>query len=180
MKKLLLLGAGLITMSFMPATGTKSLHDFKTKTLDGKEFNFASLKGKKVMIVNTASECGYTPQYKDLEALYEKYKDKNFVIVGFPCNDFGGQEPGNSTEIQSFCSKNYGVTFPMMEKVSITANPAPIYKWLTTKSENGVMDATVKWNFNKFLIDGNGHLVKYYASATKPMDEEIVKWIEGK
>lgn len=178
MKKLLMLGAAVIAMAFAPAS--KSLYDFKTKTLDGKDFDLASLKGKKVMIVNTASECGYTPQYKDLEALYEKYKDKNFVIVGFPCNDFGGQEPGTSTEIQSFCSKNYGVTFPMMEKVTITSNPAPIYQWLTHKSENGVTDATVKWNFTKFLVDENGHLVKYYASATKPMDPEIIKWIEGK
>jgi len=179
MKKLFtLLSIFLITMAFT-TSGTKTLHDFKTKGLDGKEFDFASLKGKKVMIVNTASECGYTPQYKDLEALYEKYKSKNFVIVGFPCNDFGGQEPGSSAEIHSFCQKNYGVTFPMMEKVGITANTAPVYKWLTHKSENGVLDATVKWNFNKFLVDEKGQLVKYYASETNPMDPEITKWIEN-
>ena len=120
---------------------------------------------KKVLIVNTASECGYTPQYKDLEALYEKYKSKNFVVIGFPCNDFGGQEPGTSNDIKAFCTKNYGVTFQMMEKVSIATSP--IYKWLTSKAENGVLDATVKWNFNKFLIDEKGQLVKYLPSNTK-------------
>ena len=176
MKKLFILALAAITMAF--TTSTKTIHEFKVKTLEGADFNFASLKGKKVLIVNTASECGYTPQYKDLEALYEKYSSKNFVIVGFPCNDFGGQEPGTSAEIKTFCTKNYGVTFPMMEKVNIATSP--VYKWLTSKAENGVLDATVKWNFNKFLIDENGHLVKYFASNVKPMDPEITKWIEGK
>lgn len=156
----------------------KTLHEFKAKTLEGATFNFADLKGKKVLIVNTASECGYTPQYKDLEALYEKYKSKNFVIIGFPCNDFGGQEPGTSTDIKTFCSKNYGVTFQMMEKVSIATSP--VYKWLTSKAENGVLDATVKWNFNKFLINEKGQVVKHLASGVKPLDAEITNWIEGK
>lgn len=177
MKKLFTLALAVITMAFT-TSGNKNLHEFKAKTLEGKDFNFADLKGKKVLIVNTASECGYTPQYKDLEALYEKYKAKNFVIIGFPCNDFGGQEPGTSADIKSFCTKNFGVTFPMMEKVSIATSP--IYKWLTHKAENGVIDATVKWNFNKFLVDENGHLVKYLASGVKPMDAEITNWIEGK
>ena len=177
MKKLFILALSVITMAFT-TSNTKSLHDFKAKTLEGSDFNFANLKGKKVLIVNTASECGYTPQYKDLEALYEKYKSKNFVVIGFPCNDFGGQEPGTSKDIKAFCTKNYGVTFQMMEKVSI-AN-SPIYKWLTKKSENGVLDATVKWNFNKFLVDEKGNLVKYLPSNTKPMDVEITNWIEGK
>lgn len=177
MKKLFILALSAITMAFT-TSGTKSLHDFKAKTLEGGDFDFASLKGKKVLIVNTASECGYTPQYKDLEALYEKYKSKNFVVIGFPCNDFGGQEPGSSNEIKAFCTKNYGVTFQMMEKVSIATSP--IYKWLTSKAENGVLDATVKWNFNKFLVDEKGHLVKYLPSNTKPMDAEITNWIEGK
>ena len=177
MKKLFFLALAAITMAFT-TSGTKNLHEFKTKTLEGKDFNFADLKGKKILIVNTASECGYTPQYKDLEALYEKYKDKNFVIVGFPCNDFGGQEPGTSADIKAFCTKNFGVTFPLMEKVSIATSP--IYKWLTSKAENGVLDASVKWNFNKFLVDENGHLVKYLASGVKPMDAEITNWIEGK
>ena len=177
MKKLFTLALAAITMAFT-TSGTKNLHNFKAKTLDGKDFNFADLKGKKVLIVNTASECGYTPQYKDLEALYQKYSSKNFVIIGFPCNDFGGQEPGTSAEIKSFCSKNFGVTFPMMEKISISTSP--IYKWLTHKTENGVLDATVKWNFNKFLVDEKGNLVKYLSSSVKPMDAEITKWIEGK
>ena len=177
MKKILVVVLAAITMAFT-SSGTKTLHDFKAKTLEGTDFNFADLKGKKVLIVNTASECGYTPQYKDLEALYEKYSSKNFVIISFPCNDFGGQEPGNSSDIKSFCSKNFGVTFQMMEKVSIATSP--IYKWLTSKTENGVLDATVKWNFNKFLVDEKGHLVKYLDSKVKPMDAEITNWIEGK
>jgi glutathione peroxidase len=177
MKQLFILTLTAISMAFT-TSGTKNLHEFKAKTLDGKDFNFADLKGKKVLIVNTASECGYTPQYKDLEALYKKYSSKNFVVIGFPCNDFGGQEPGTSADIKSFCIKNYGVTFQMMEKVSIAKSP--IYKWLTTKSENGVLDATVKWNFNKFLIDEKGNLVKYLASSVKPTDPEITNWIEGK
>jgi glutathione peroxidase len=177
MKQLFILTLTAISMAFT-TSGTKNLHEFKAKTLDGKDFNFADLKGKKVLIVNTASECGYTPQYKDLEALYKKYSSKNFVVIGFPCNDFGGQEPGTSSDIKSFCTKNYGVTFQMMEKVSIAKSP--IYKWLTTKSENGVLDATVKWNFNKFLIDEKGNLVKYLASSVKPTDPEITNWIEGK
>ena len=177
MKKLFTIALAAITMAFT-TSGTKSLHEFKAKTLEGKDFNFSSLKGKKILIVNTASECGYTPQYKDLEALYKKYSAKNFVVIGFPCNDFGGQEPGTSSDIKSFCQKNYGVTFQMMEKVSISTSP--IYKWLTSKAENGVLDATVKWNFNKFLVDENGKLVKYLGSNTKPMDAEITNWIEGK
>lgn len=176
MKKIFTLALAAITMAF--TTSTKTIHEFKVKTIEGADFNFASLKGKKVLIVNTASECGYTPQYKDLEVLYKKYSSKNFVIIGFPCNDFGGQEPGSDAEIKAFCTKNYGVTFPMMEKVSIATSP--VYKWLTSKSENGVLDASVKWNFNKFLIDENGHLVKYLASNVKPMDAEITNWIEGK
>ena len=176
MKNLFIIALTAFTMSF--TSSTKNLHSFKAKTLEGKEFDFASLKGKKVLIVNTASECGYTPQYKDLQALSAKYSSSNFVIIGFPCNDFGGQEPGTGTEIKSFCQKNYGVTFQLMEKVSIATSP--IYKWLTYKSENGVLDAEVKWNFNKFLIDEKGHLVKYLPSSVKPMDAEITKWIEGK
>lgn len=177
MKKLFTLIVIATTMAFT-TSGTKNLHEFKAKTLDGKDFDFADLKGKKVLIVNTASECGYTPQYKDLEALYEKYSSKNFIIIGFPCNDFGGQEPGTSADIKSFCSKNFGVTFPMMEKISISTSP--IYKWLTSKEENGVLDAKVNWNFNKFLIDEKGNVVKYLSSKVKPMDVEITNWIEGK
>ncbi|MFL5752549.1 MAG: glutathione peroxidase [Bacteroidia bacterium] len=181
MKKILSITAISLLLAFRTGGDSKSVHQFKVKTLEGKEFDFSSLKGKKVLIVNTASECGYTPQYKGLEELYEKYKDKNFVIIGFPCNDFGGQEPGTNDEIKSFCSKNYGVTFQMMDKVTVKGeNAAPIYKWLTQKSLNGVADSEVKWNFNKYLIDENGKLVKYLPSGVKPMDAEITSWIEGK
>jgi glutathione peroxidase len=176
MKKLFAITLAAIAMAFT-TSGTKNLHQFQVKTLEGADFNFADLKGKKVLIVNTASECGYTPQYKDLEALYEKYKSKNFVIVGFPCNDFGGQEPGTGAEIKAFCTKNFGVTFPLMEKVSI--DKSPVYQWLTHKTENGVLDAKVKWNFNKFLVDEKGNLVKYLDSKVKPMDTEITSWIES-
>ena len=165
-------------MSTFLGMDTKSIHQFKVKNLEGQDFDFATLKGKKVMIVNTASECGYTPQYKGLQALYEKYKNKNFVIIGFPCNDFGGQEPGGAAEIRGFCTKNYGVTFPMMEKISVT--PSPVYLWLQDKDKNGIETSQVSWNFNKYLIDEKGHLVKHLDSKIKPDSEEITKWIEGK
>ena len=152
----------------------KSIHSFSVKALDGSTINFADYKGKKILVVNTASECGYTPQYKELEALYEKYKEK-LVIVGFPANNFGGQEPGSNTEIKTFCEKNYGVTFPMAEKISVKGNDtAPVYKWLTSKAENGVLDADIKWNFNKFLLDENGHIIAKFDSGTTPMSEEII------
>ena len=165
-------------MSSFIETDPKSIHQFKVKTLEGQEFDFASLKGKKVMVVNTASKCGFTPQYKELQELYDKYKDKNFVIIGFPCNDFLSQEPGTSAEIREFCTKNFGVTFPMMEKITISTSP--VYKWLKDKDLNGVESSKVSWNFNKYLIDENGHLVKHIGSKTKPNDDEITKWIEGK
>jgi len=181
MKKLLTLSTIIIlAMSFTTFTN-KTLHDFKSKTLDGKDFSFSSLKGKKIMIVNTASECGYTPQYKDLQALYEKYKNANFIIIGFPCNDFGGQEPGTAGEIQSFCSKNYGVTFPLMEKVAVKGDAkCEIYKWLTSKAENGVEDSKVNWNFNKYLIDEKGNYIKHLGSGVNPLDKEVTEWIEKK
>jgi glutathione peroxidase len=174
----IIIAVTLLIMSAFIDTDTKSIYQFKVKTLEGQDFDFATLKGKKIMVVNTASECGFTPQYKELEAIYEKYKDKNFVIIGFPCNDFGGQEPGGATEIRSFCTKNYGVTFPLMEKVSVVT--APIYLWLKDKDKNGVESSKVSWNFNKYLIDENGHLVKHLGSMTKPDSDEITKWIEGK
>lgn len=169
----------LFCFAFMPST--KTIYDFKITDIEGKEFPMTQLKGKKVMIVNTASEYGYTPQYKDLQELYIKYKDKNFIIIGFPTNNFGGQEPGTNTEIKSFCTKNYGVTFPMMSKISVKGDDiAPIYKWLQNKTENGVGDGEVKWNFHKFLLDENGKWVRSVGSKTKPTDDEIIKWIEGK
>lgn len=151
----------------------KSIYDFKVEALEGGTIDFAGFKGKKILIVNTASKCGYTPQYKELEALYEKYKDK-LVIVGFPANNFGRQEPGTNTEIKAFCEKNYGVSFPMAAKVSVKGDDmAPIYQWLTQKSQNGVLDAEIKWNFNKFLIDENGKMIAYFPSKVSPVSEEI-------
>lgn len=158
-----------------------SIHQFKAKDINGNEVDFSKFKGKKLLIVNTASECGFTPQYKDLEALYQKYKDKNFLIIAFPCNDFGGQEPGDAEQIKTFCQKNYGVSFLIMEKISIKGdNPHPIYQYLTQKEKNGVMSSKVMWNFQKYLIDENGYLVNYYYSNTNPLSEKITNWIEGK
>ncbi len=164
---------------FTTTSNMKTFHDFKVNDINGKPFDLSSLKGKKIMVVNTASECGYTPQYDALQKLYEKYSSKNFTIIGFPCNDFGGQEPGNEGEIAAFCKKNYGVTFPMMSKVKITGDsPSEIYEWLLKKSLNGVEDSEVKWNFFKYLIDENGKYVKLFSSKTLPNDAEIIKWIE--
>ncbi|GHV25273.1 glutathione peroxidase [Bacteroidia bacterium] len=155
-----------------------SIYDFTVKTIDGEDFALSSLKGKKVMIVNVASKCGLTPQYAQLEELYKQYKDSNFVIIGFPANNFGAQEPGTNEDIKEFCTRNYGVTFPMMEKISVKGEDIhPLYKWLTTKAENGVEDAEVTWNFQKFLIDEQGHWVKSIAPKTKPDDEEIINFV---
>lgn len=157
-----------------------NFHQFKATTLDGGELDFSSLKGKKVLVVNVASKCGLTPQYEDLQKLYSDYGGDNFEIVGFPANNFMGQEPGNSEKIAEFCEKNYGVTFTMMEKVSVKGkDQSPIYKWLTSKNENGVMDGKVSWNFEKFLIDEDGNLVKNLEPKTSPVDGEIVKWLAG-
>lgn len=150
----------------------------KVKTIDGTEFDYAQLKGKKVLIVNTASECGYTPQYEDLEKLYQAYKDK-LIILGFPANNFGGQEPGTNEEIKEFCKSKFNVTFPMFEKISVLGDDmAPLYKWLTSKDLNGWNDQQPKWNFNKYLLDEEGNLVKYYSSAVKPMSDEIVSQLK--
>lgn len=162
-------------------TTMKSIYDFKVKTLDGKEFDMASLKGKKLLIVNTASECGYTPQYAELEELYKKYKAKNFEVIGFPSNQFGEQEPGTDEQIKAFCQKNYNVTFPMMSKIDVKGeNAHPLYRYLTHQIENGVLDSEVKWNFQKYLVDENGKLVKVVKHSTSPMDQEIINWIESK
>ncbi|WP_396147949.1 glutathione peroxidase [Flavobacterium sp.] len=162
-------------------TGTmnkENIYQFKVKDLSGDEFDFASLKGKKILIVNTASKCGLTPQYKDLEAIYEKYKDKNFVVVGFPANNFGKQEPGTNDEIGAFCQKNYGVTFPMMSKVSVKGSDmCELYQFLTQKSRNGLQDSQVEWNFQKYLINENGELEKVVSPQVLPTDAEIVDWI---
>lgn len=158
----------------------ETIYQFKVQDLEGNEFDFSSLKGKKILIVNTASKCGLTPQYKDLQAIYDKYKDKNFVVVGFPANNFASQEPGTNEEIASFCERNYGVTFPMMEKISVKgADMHPVYQFLTQKSKNGLQDSNVKWNFQKYLINENGELEKVIAPKTLPTDKEIIAWIEN-
>jgi len=164
----------MVVLWMLPST---SIYDFKVPSLDGNTIDLAKYKGKNILIVNTASQCGYTKQYAELEQLYEKYKG-NLVIVGFPANNFGEQEPGTNAEIKEFCSKNYGVTFPMAEKISVKGDDIdPLFKWLTSKQENGVMDAEIKWNFTKFLIDKNGKLVAVFPSAVTPMSEEITKYL---
>ena len=150
-----------------------TIYDFTIKGLDGGTIDFSKYKGKKILIVNTASKCGYTPQYEGLEALYEKYKDK-LVVVGFPANNFKSQEPGTNAEIKEFCKQNYGVTFPMAAKISVKGDDvAPIYKWLCNKAENGVLDAEIKWNFNKFLLDENGKIIAKFDSDVTPMSETL-------
>ncbi len=157
----------------------KTLYDFTVKDIDGKEFNMSQLKGKKVLIVNVASKCGFTPQYKELESLYQEYKDKNFIIIGFPANNFLHQEPGTNDQIKAFCTLNYGVSFPMMSKISVKGKDiAPIYKWLTMKSENGKFDAPVKWNFQKFMIDEEGRLVDFVPTRQSPRCDKIINWLK--
>ena len=158
----------------------QTIYQFKVEDLSGNVFDFASLKGKKIMIVNTASKCGLTPQYKDLEAVYKEYKDKGFVIVGFPANNFASQEPGTNEEIQTFCQLNYGVTFPMMDKVSVKGDDmCEVYKFLTQKSKNGLQDSQVEWNFQKYLIDEKGELVKVIKPKTLVTEPEVINWIKS-
>ena len=158
----------------------KTLHDYQSQTLRGESFDFDKLKGKRVLIVNTASECGFTPQYEKLQELYENLGGEDFTIIGFPSNDFGGQEPGSDEDIKNFCQKNFGVTFPMMSKTPVTGDKAhPIYQWLTQESKNGVSDASVSWNFNKFLIDAQGRWVAHYPSQVSPLDDRIKAFARG-
>ena len=156
----------------------KSFYDFTATTIDGKSFPLSQLKGKKVLVVNTASKCGYTPQYAKLETLYKKYGGDNFIIIGFPANNFLRQEPGTNQEIQQFCQLNYGVTFPMMAKISVKGKEIdPLYQWLTSKAENGVMDAKIKWNFQKFMINPDGTLAGMATPGESPTSDKIVSWI---
>jgi glutathione peroxidase len=160
-------------------TEKQNIYQFKVEDIAGNIFDFSTLTGKKIMIVNTASKCGFTPQYAELEKLYEKYKDSGFVIIGFPSNNFLWQEPGSNQEIASFCQKNYGVTFPMMSKTDVKGSKKhPVYQFLTEKEKNGLDDSKVKWNFQKYLIDREGHLSKIVPPKTTPMDKEIIDWIE--
>lgn len=158
----------------------QTIYQFQVEDLYGDTFDFSTLKGKKVMIVNTASKCGLTPQYEELEKLYKTYKDKNFIIIGFPANDFMSQEPGSNEEIAEFCTKNYGVSFPMMGKISVKGKDMhPIYQFLTEKSKNGVEDSKVKWNFQKYLIGEEGKLEKVIDPTVKPLDQSIIDWINN-
>ncbi len=177
-----MLSATVLLYAFIKRKGkpTSSIYSFKVKTIEGSILDFSTLKGKKILIVNTASKCGFTPQFEQLEKLYERYKDKNFVVVGFPCNQFGSQDPGTGEDIKSFCTKNYGVSFPMMEKINVKGvDAAEIYKWLTSKKENGVENSSVKWNFQKYMIDENGFLIGHLASFKSPDSKKIINWIEG-
>jgi len=170
--KTLLLFIALSVSCF--AFSQKTLHDFTVVDIEGNDYQLSQLKGKKVLIVNTASKCGLTPQYKDLEKLYETFKDSNFIIIGFPANDFLKQEPGSDNEIAEFCQKNYGVSFPMMSKISVKGKKIhPLYEWLTseTKSE-------VQWNFQKYMVDESGKIVGYLSPRTSPLSDEIVNWIK--
>ncbi len=165
-------------LAFSLFASAQSIHGFKVKSIDGGQIDFSKFKGKKIMVVNTASKCGYTPQYELLQKIYSQYKDK-LVIIGFPCNQFGGQEPGSNEEIVEFCQKNYGVNFPLADKVDVKGGTqAPIYQWLTQKTKNGVLDATIGWNFNKFLLDESGKMLAYFPSNVKPDSEAILSYLK--
>lgn len=157
-----------------------NLYNFKVTDIDGKEFDMSSLKNKKVMIVNVASKCGFTPQYEELQDLYDSYKDKGFVIIGFPANNFKNQEPGTNEEIKEFCANNYSITFPLMEKISVKGDDiAPIYEWLTNKKKNGVTDQEVTWNFQKYLIDEHGNIINVLMPKDSPKSKVVLDWLEG-
>jgi glutathione peroxidase len=158
----------------------RTFHDFTVQSIDGQDISLSEFAGKKILVVNTASKCGLTPQYADLQKLYAEFGGEEFVILGFPANNFLKQEPGTNEEIAAFCEANYGVSFPMMAKNSVKGEDQhPLYRWLTSKEENGVEDSEVSWNFQKFLIDEKGHLVKVLSPRTSPYDDQILSWIKG-
>jgi glutathione peroxidase len=161
------------------AASPKSVLDFKMRDIDGKEVKLKKYKGNVILLVNTASKCGYTPQYEGLEAVYEKYKDKGFVTLGFPANNFGGQEPGTEAEIKEFCTSKYHVTFPMFAKISVKGEDAdPLYKFLTSKETNPNFGGDITWNFNKFLVDRNGNVVARFTSKDTPQSDKVTQAIE--
>lgn len=174
----------LMLLCFVAITATAvaqsatSFYDYKMTDINGNTFDMSELKGKKVLLVNTATQCGYTPQFSDMEKLYKEYKDKNFVVVAIPSDDFGDKEPGSNAEIKNYVEKNYGVTFPMMAKTSVKGeNEAPLYKWLTEKDLNGVMDTKVAWNYQKYMIDENGKLVGVIDPKESPSSDKVVEWL---
>jgi glutathione peroxidase len=157
-----------------------SVYDFTVKDIDGKDVSLSAYKGKVLVFVNVASKCGLTPQYNEIQAFYDKYKDKGVVVLGFPANNFAGQEPGSNTDIKTFCTSNYGVTFPMFSKVSVKGgDQAPLYTYLTHKDKNGVEDAAVTWNFQKFLVNRNGQLVKSFSPQTTVENEKFLEAVQG-
>ena len=179
MKKILFtaIALAIITMTGIAQTG-KSFHDFRVETLEGEPFDLAKLKGMKVLVVNTASKCGFTPQYADLQKLYEDYRDEDFMVIGFPANNFMKQEPGTNEDIREFCTRNYGVSFPMMAKISVKGKDMhPVYRWLTRKEANGKMDSSVKWNFQKYMVNEDGSLEGVVSPRTSPFDSRIIEWI---
>ena len=171
----------LISLLLVTAINAQtSFYSFTVEDINGEPFALEQLKGKKVMVVNVASKCGYTKQYEQLQQVYAEYGGEDFVIIGFPANNFLKQEPGTNEEIKTFCSVNYGVTFPMMSKISVKGDDqADVYKWLTSKELNGFEDSKVKWNFQKYLISADGQLEKVISTKTSPDDEEIINWIKG-
>jgi glutathione peroxidase len=174
-----LLGPLLFMAMPSAVAGQQRFYDFVVKDIYGEDFDLARLKGKKVLVVNTASECGFTPQFEDLEKLYREYGGDRFVIIGFPTNDFAHQDPGSNEEIAAFCKQNYGVTFPMMSKITVRGKEMhPLYRWLTKKSRNGVENSRVRWNFQKYLIDEEGRLVGHVVPRKNPYNRKIISWIE--
>jgi len=169
---------GLLFFALNIVSAQTAFYDFTVKDISGEDFPLSQLKGKKVLVVNTASKCGLTPQYEGLQELYEKYGGEDFMIIGFPANNFAKQEPGSNEEIATFCQRNYGVSFPMMSKISVKGDDQhPLYQWLTSKSANGLEDSEVGWNFQKYMIDEKGQLVGHFVPKTKPDDQELVAWI---
>ena len=178
MKKIILIIMALFNFSTDVKSQEASIYDFKINGIDGSIINFKQFKGKYILFVNVASKCGFTSQYEDLELLFQKYKEK-LIVIGFPCNQFGGQEPGNSKDIIQFCTDNYGVSFLLSEKIDVKGkNINIIYKWLTNISMNGKFNSSVKWNFQKYLVNPDGELINYFYSTTKPMSEKITSLLK--
>lgn len=170
-----------VSTAFMPQQPPKKFHDLKIAAINGKDtIRFSDFKGKKVLCVNTASQCGYTPQYEGLQKLAEQYADQ-LIVIGFPCNQFGEQEPGNPDQIAYFCKARYQISFPLTEKIDVKGDQQhPVYQWLTQKKFNGKEDVNVRWNFGKFLIDEEGKLMAYFPSQVTPLDAQITALIKGK
>ncbi|MDA3823054.1 MAG: glutathione peroxidase [Bacteroidales bacterium] len=170
--------SAFLLIAFTTINAQKSFYDFTVKDINGEDFKLSQFKGKKVLVVNTASKCGLTPQYEGLQELYDTYGGDDFEIIGFPANNFAKQEPGTNEEIAEFCEANYAIAFPMMGKLSVKGDDQhPLYKWLTSESENGLEDSKVTWNFQKYMIDEEGKLVGHFAPQTKPQNNKLVEWI---